>query len=194
MLKYDHNKAHFKNENGKESVKLSFGIEAFHSMLLAKKHKVLHDKIISKSEWKNLVLKLIEKLEITIINSIKTDPYHLEQIKAILDDIKNSCEVDFYKYQPDIIAELIRLSFTLIGNVPDMEGLSKHKEQYFATDYRSINYSQNIHQKVRMILLYSHSISKSEEFYKKRSELSSNDHKFLNWIKEKHQDIYCKLF
>lgn len=192
---YDHSKAHFvrQGNRGDYNVKLSFGIDFLYSNILASKQKVLHDKTISKTEWKMLVLRFIDKLDLTIKNSVVTDYFHSDQINFTIEQIKESCK-DFYTNQPNIIAELIRLSFLLVGEVPNLKGQTKHEKGYKANMYRTVKYEQNIHQKVNTIIAYSHIISKFDEFSMQYSLLSFKDHKFIDWVKSEYPSVYCKLF
>lgn len=190
----DHLKAHcLVDKNADDRIKLSFGIESLHSNLIASRHKILHDKTISKSEWKALVTKLIDKLDITIKNSITSDGLHLDQINYSMETIKESCK-GFYKYQPNIIAELIRLSFLLVGGVPNLIEGSRCNSQYVSRRCRTVKYQQNLRQKARVILDYAHTIRKFDEFDDKYNHFFHDAKKFIEWVKEKQPELYCKLF
>lgn len=179
-------------------VQMSYKTEDLLTNLLGDKYRNYSDNKASGKEWKLFILKCINKLEITINNTIETDTHHKFCIQTYLDQLKDSVKKNEKTY-PEIVIILLFLCFELIGGIPDIHRYYQQDKYYVSTKNRSIGFSQNTRQKVNTIFQAINFIGLNNNInYKELEIIYSKFHYnpliFLNWFKDKYPLYYAKLF
>lgn len=147
-------------------------------------------------KWKKALKKLIKKVEIAVDRNVDTDAIHRQKIDRHVRLAKEAIHAGMDS-EPQVIAELLFLTFELIGGIPkNTEVEHASKESYFdLRRHRTIHYLQSPEQKARLIVdtasMFNKHYSRSEiedQYFGKDTV------KFLSWFKQKHPAVYAMLF
>jgi hypothetical protein len=155
------------------------------------------------SEWRRTLRKLLDELYAYASSNVHTDEMHWFMVctafAAAAESLKDN---DFW---PGFCEGLIRLNFLLLGDYPDHRGRKggKKRSYHYKLDrFRSIHYTQDPEQKVRVLHAYARfgfpelSVSPRVALANFREEhgYEASDKQFIAWYKRTHPEDYAKLF
>ena len=159
--------------------------------------------ILSESQYKNYLSKIIDELFTYLDENVQTDELHKLMLISGLCAAKTS--LDKTNYYIGYIEGLIRFSLLLIGEYPEHQnrkGGRKRKNHYKLNLHRSIHYTQNFDQKFRTILSISNTgfpkLSNDPRLTLNRfrdnygSQASYKD--FVEWYRKEYPIDYSKIF
>ena len=182
------------------SISLSVGAESFLMRLLGRSMLYIHG-IRRQKRWKSIQIKINNILKKAIANNLESDKFHRTRIDNYLSVMDDACKS---KDNADIqmIISLTGIILELLGRVPDYSSrrAMNRKDDYYLSGFRTLQYQQTPHQKMRTIIAASHYKPYSdyhknedlEEVY--YSKYNGNALGFLEWYKEHYPKVYCEIF
>lgn len=182
-------------------VHLSFFAETILSRVLGGRYYNWHGYRLSEREWKNIIKKLLRKLELAIDINVYTDTIHIRNIKHKLQHMRDSL-AQKKTVDPELVLALIGLSFELLGGMPDNHTRKYgNKPHHFKLDqHRSLLYSQVAAQKVWTIFESAH-YDQFKQYYthqkiadKYYTEFVGKPAEFISWFKRTYPAQYAELF
>jgi len=187
----------------KTDLSLSFLIQNLYGY---EDYQLIHD-AHSFSDAKKYFLKIIKSIKFTIEETITiTDNYHKQELVNTINKFENSIKssVSFDILDQKMVSFQSELIFLLIGLMPhrwQQQKVINNRSSWKLDDYRQIQYTQNINQKINLIFSavqgkYKNRFGSWDEFlgniyYK---QCHNNPDELILWFKKNHPDIYCDLF
>jgi hypothetical protein len=152
---------------------------------------------LSDSEFKKAVGKVLNELEKYLAENVHSDSFHQDELQRAI----KSAQLYFDKeyWWPGVFEGIVRLSLLLMGDLPAREKYTtgKKKKNYYRLNLRrSVGWTQNSSQKLRMIY-YAERLGKlDKKLWQLRKEFSesSEDRDFILWFREKYPIEYAKVF
>lgn len=182
------------------SVIISLLSEDFLRSLFGQPMYLIHGRR-SQATWRKILNKIIKILERSINQNVITDGFHISRLNRYIKLLKNACKSKNIT-DIDIILWLTGIILELLGGVPDYKnrGRINRNDDYVLNDFRMLQYSQTLHQKMLTIL----EASRYKPYcdYHKHDELvdtcyhtfHDNPTEFIQWYKDNYPDVYLKLF
>jgi hypothetical protein len=149
-------------------------------------------------KFKNTNIKLIKFLKNVIEININSDITHINNLNNLINKYWNKIKESkaFDDLNITNIKYLYKIIFEIIWKNPNNWNAKYQNRNKYLKKFRSINYSQNIIQKIEIIQEEISNYTKltSEDIWSKRLDFWLNSEKFMEWFKENHSEVYCKLF
>ena len=152
---------------------------------------------LSDSEFKTGVGKVLNELEKYLSENVHTDPSHQDELQRAIKSAQLYFNNEYW--WPGIFEGLVRLTLLLMGDLPEHYKYAKGKKdnEYYRLDlHRSVCWTQNTNQKIRMIY-YAEKLGKiDKKLWQLRKEFqeSSENKNFLLWFRDKYPIDYAKVF
>ena len=188
----------------KEKIMTSIKFEYLLSDLLGKKNYHASCGSFFFSNYKTEINKIIKCLKKSIEETIiSTDSQHLHEIHSILDVWENTVNKSkrFEQLNDANLVYLVKLNFTILGNMPDNWSRSKANkpEHWKLNKYRAISFHQNLEQKVNLIHSLSNDVKHKDKLPNARVLLGKHrtlktNKAFYEWFKTNYKEIYLEVF
>ena len=190
----------------KEEILLSDSFEIFLKYLYGRKYYHQISGFKSKSEWKKVILKIINSIEKSIRLTIENiDATHktnlINDCQYIRDNISNARNLN--EINEKTILGLFRLIFLFIGEKPNNWKFDKpyHSNHWTLNKKRQVVYIQSAKQKAELIL---EKASKNDDlredsfnFHSLHKKLfydfKGDYQKFIDWIKKNYTEKYLEI-
>lgn len=157
------------------------------------------------SGWKKHLLNIVKVVRHSILVNIDTaDAFHKNKLLELCDQASKSIKETRKKDRLNLLAieYLVKVIFELMGRLPNhwsMKAVNR-LEHWKADTFRKLTYLQTTEHKVKLILSlpcidkYRTRFTHEWELSEKLRHLKDDGDRFIEWFKQKHQDIYLEVF
>ncbi|HEY5122605.1 MAG TPA: hypothetical protein VIK14_02600 [Ignavibacteria bacterium] len=190
-------------KNHKEYFKVPISMQGFLGKLFGELSEIANKEYKTKSEWRNTLKKILEELNLYLIENIETDEVHIKMLKRSLESSKANISEDFF--WPGYLEGILRFSLILLGDLPNHYRRKKGRKSinhYNLKRFRKINYYQDVNQKINLlfnaskiedIIINKNLFKIRKEFYNSK-QVSFTNYEFIKWFKKNYPEDYSKIF
>lgn len=160
----------------------------------------------TETQWRNILLKILNELDKYASENIETDELHFLMLQSGLasshEHIKK--EKDLEKALLGYIEGIVRFSFSIMGDLPNhstKKGGRKKKTHYELNRLRELHYAQNSNQKyLTLILAYQGELrlktdpQKAMRDFRLKYGFQKSIKDFLKWYRIEHSKDYTQVY
>jgi hypothetical protein len=155
----------------------------------------------SNLEWRRTLRKVNQEVLRYLDENVHTDPVHESFLQGFLSLAEEVVALE--DFWPAYAAAFIGMALSLMGDHPDHRGRrgnGKRADHYMLRRHRAVTYSRDADQAYRS--LYAANALRTIEFdvrraffaYRARIGNRATHKGFMRWFREKHPDLYSRVF
>lgn len=155
--------------------------------------------------WKTQMVKVFRAISRSITLNIDSDEYQINELSSLIErycaNVKKADSID--KINVLTIEALIKICFQLLGELPNNwdKKATSHSQAWILNTFRKVSYSQNLDQKVNLLISLTNDVDYSKRLPKRNileaklyDQLNNDKKEFIAWFKKEYTEVYLEIF